>query len=321
MHNSDHSRHPGLASSAQLLRSTFLAAASAAAILVTVVLPADYGIDPTGAGQMLGLTDMGVTKAKLAAEAEADRKPAAGSKTAPQMDANELMTRVGALEKSVEKHARVTASGEAHKAGASQEQQIAAAEDAKAQAEAEARAQAEAKAQAEAQAAAKAQAKAQADARARAEAQAKAKADAEARAAAEAANQEAAAQTAESAAPAETNSSVAAAPKVPASKTDSMTLTLAPGQGAEVKLVMKKGAKAGFAWAAEGGPVNFDKHGDGPDNEEISYQKGKGVKSDTGIIVAATDGVHGWFWRNRGEQPVKISLDTNGDYSEMKRVK
>ncbi len=295
MHNSDHSRHPGLASSAQLLRSTILAAASAAAILVTVVLPADYGIDPTGAGQMLGLTDMGVTKAKLAAEAEADRKPAAGSKTAPQMDANELMTRVGSLEKSVEKHARVTASGEAHKAGDLQEQQIAATEDAKAQAEAEARAQAEA--------------------------QAKAKADAEARAAAVAANQEAAAQTVESAAPAETNSSVAAAPKVPASKTDSMTLTLAPGQGAEVKLVMKKGAKAGFAWATEGGPVNFDKHGDGPDNEEISYKKGKGAKSDTGIIVAATDGVHGWFWRNRGERPVKISLDTNGDYSEMKRVK
>jgi hypothetical protein len=45
----------------------------AVAILVTVVLPAEYAIDPTGVGRVLGLTEMGETKRELAEEAEADR--------------------------------------------------------------------------------------------------------------------------------------------------------------------------------------------------------------------------------------------------------
>ncbi|WP_286759731.1 MULTISPECIES: transmembrane anchor protein [Sulfitobacter] len=62
-----------LPTSAQLIRSTAIAAASAAVILVTVVLPAEYDIDPTGIGGVLGLAEMGEIKSQLAAEAEADR--------------------------------------------------------------------------------------------------------------------------------------------------------------------------------------------------------------------------------------------------------
>ena len=61
-----------LPSSSQLIRSTLIAAASAVVILVAVVLPAEYGIDPTGAGRVLGLTDMGEIKQELADEAEQD---------------------------------------------------------------------------------------------------------------------------------------------------------------------------------------------------------------------------------------------------------
>ena len=63
-----------LPSSAQLIRSTIIAAVSAVAILVTVVLPAEYGIDPTRIGSVLGLTEMGELKTQLAEEAEADRQ-------------------------------------------------------------------------------------------------------------------------------------------------------------------------------------------------------------------------------------------------------
>jgi hypothetical protein len=63
-----------LPSSAQLIRSTFIAGISAVAILVTVVLPAEYGIDPTRIGGVLGLTEMGELKGQLADEAEADRQ-------------------------------------------------------------------------------------------------------------------------------------------------------------------------------------------------------------------------------------------------------
>lgn len=56
----------------QLLRSALIALAVAALLLVTVVLPAEYGIDPTGVGRVLGLTRMGEIKVRLAKEAAAD---------------------------------------------------------------------------------------------------------------------------------------------------------------------------------------------------------------------------------------------------------
>jgi hypothetical protein len=55
-----------------LLRSTIVAGATALLILVTVVLPAEYGIDPTRIGRVLGLTRMGEIKTRLAREAAAD---------------------------------------------------------------------------------------------------------------------------------------------------------------------------------------------------------------------------------------------------------
>lgn len=73
MFNTEKPSLDALPSSAQLMRSTLLAGAAAIAILVTIVLPAEYAIDPTGIGRMLGLRDMGEIKRQLADEAEADR--------------------------------------------------------------------------------------------------------------------------------------------------------------------------------------------------------------------------------------------------------
>ena len=56
----------------QMLRSVLIALAVALLLLFTVVLPAEYGIDPTGAGRVLGLTRMGEIKVRLAKEAAAD---------------------------------------------------------------------------------------------------------------------------------------------------------------------------------------------------------------------------------------------------------
>jgi hypothetical protein len=73
MFNAEKPSLEDLPSSAQLIRSTAIAAVSAVAILVTVVLPAEYNIDPTGIGGALGLAEMGEIKVQLAEEAEADR--------------------------------------------------------------------------------------------------------------------------------------------------------------------------------------------------------------------------------------------------------
>lgn len=63
---------PDLPSARSLARATLVAIAVAAALLLTVVLPAEYGIDPTGAGRVLGLTQMGEIKVRLAREAAED---------------------------------------------------------------------------------------------------------------------------------------------------------------------------------------------------------------------------------------------------------
>ena len=58
----------------ELNRATLLAVAAAGAILVTAVLPAEYGIDPLGTGRLLGLTAMGEMKQ---AQADGAAAPAA----------------------------------------------------------------------------------------------------------------------------------------------------------------------------------------------------------------------------------------------------
>jgi len=74
MYNSDIPKRADLPSSKQLLISTFLAVIVASVLLVTVVLPAEYGVDPTRVGRIFGLTEMGEIKMKLAAEAKKAEK-------------------------------------------------------------------------------------------------------------------------------------------------------------------------------------------------------------------------------------------------------
>ena len=72
MHNSNIPSSQELPSSAKLLKSTLIAAITAVVILVTIVMPAEYGMDPTGIGNALGLKRMGEIKVSLAKEAEMD---------------------------------------------------------------------------------------------------------------------------------------------------------------------------------------------------------------------------------------------------------
>ena len=74
--NSDTDRE--LPSKGKLIRSTILAIFIAAVILITVVLPAEYGIDPTGVGSAIGLLKMGEIKVSLAQEASMEQFEVAG---------------------------------------------------------------------------------------------------------------------------------------------------------------------------------------------------------------------------------------------------
>ncbi|MCO7556863.1 transmembrane anchor protein [Metapseudomonas otitidis] len=209
-----------LPSSKQLLRSTVIAMVAAGALLVTVVMPSEYALDPTGVGSALGLTQMGKIKIQLAEEAAADAAvdSAALQAAAPVAPAQPAI----------------------------------------------------------------------------------------------------AATPAPAAAPA-----APSAPAKAAGQQHQISITLAPNQGAEVKLEMLKGARVDFTWSVADGVVNYDTHGDpynAPKGFYHGYGKGRATQEDKGTLEAAFDGKHGWFWRNRGNEPVTVTLKTEGDYLQIKRV-
>jgi hypothetical protein len=209
MHNGNKPNLDELPTSAQLIKSTIIAAVAAVVILVAVVLPSEYGIDPTGFGTAVGLAEMGEIKVQLTEEAEADRL----------LELQNTGT--------VEEQSSLSSGLFSFFVSAAH------------------------------------------------------------------------AQTTEP------------------EWTDQYSVTLAPGDGIEVKLVMEEGAEVEFLWVAENGVVNFDLHGDGG-GENISYEKGRALPSDEGTLTAAFTGNHGWFWRNRDGQDVTVTLYVRGDYSEMK---
>ncbi len=57
---------PPLASAAKIAMATVVALIVGGVILVTAVLPAEYGIDPLGTGKALGLTDLANATVKSA---------------------------------------------------------------------------------------------------------------------------------------------------------------------------------------------------------------------------------------------------------------
>jgi hypothetical protein len=193
-----------LPSSAQLLKSTIIAAVSAVVILVTVVLPAEYGIDPTGIGRAIGLAEMGEIKTQLAEEAEADRQL-----LEVEGDQSSLLNDILGL-----------FVGAAH----AQEAEV---------------------------------------------------------------------------------------------WRDEITFTLAPGDSAEWKLVMTEGQSAQYRMIVERGRVNFDLHGHGS-GQSVTYEKGRGSTGSEGAILAGFDGEHGWFWRNRDNTDVTVTVQVRGEYSEFK---
>ena len=202
-----------LPSTRKLLRSTVLAILVAAGLLVTVVMPSEYAIDPTGVGRTLGLTQMGELKIILAQEALADAAP-------PQASAPEPAPQIAAVKPEVQPAVQPVAKSNL------------------------------------------------------------------------------------------------------ALKKDQLTITLKPGEGKEIKLEVLKNRTVNYEWTTVGGPVNYDTHGELYNGEKgyfHSYNKGKQVKSDKGEFTAIFDGTHGWFWRNRSNNDVTISLKTTGDYLSVKQ--
>ena len=66
--------------------------------------------------------------------------------------------------------------------------------------------------------------------------------------------------------------------------------------------------------------MNFNTHADRSGPPYHGYGERPAPGPDNGVLVAAFDGMHGWFWQNRGTAPVTLALRTSGDYQELKRM-
>lgn len=103
-------------------------------------------------------------------------------------------------------------------------------------------------------------------------------------------------------------------------RSDEMTITLAPDEGAEIKAHMNAGDHFVFRWEAEGGPVKLDMHGERPNSDEFSsYWEESGLTEGQGSFTAPFAGTHGWYWRNKGESPVTVKVKTSGFYKDLFR--
>jgi hypothetical protein len=103
---------------------------------------------------------------------------------------------------------------------------------------------------------------------------------------------------------------------------DEVTIELAPHTGTEVKARMREGDSFVFAWRSEGGPVKVDMHGERPDAAEgefTSYWEERELAYAQGAFTAPYAGTHGWYWRNKGETPVTVTLRATGFYEELFR--
>jgi len=223
-----------LPSTQKLIRSTIIALVIAAVLLVAVVLPAEYGVDPTGIGNVLGLTEMGRIKRSLAEDAaraaqeseKPDDSPVAVVAASP-----DSTPALAAAEPAGDRTLPRVPLGRAD---------------------------------------------------------------------------------------------VALEQPVPSKmRSDVVTITLEPNQGREIKLAMREGARVTYSWSTDRGVVNYDLHADStnPPRKYYGYEKGSAKANAEGVLVAAFEGSHGWFWRNRGSQPLTVTLRASGDYQGYKEVK
>lgn len=105
-------------------------------------------------------------------------------------------------------------------------------------------------------------------------------------------------------------------------RSDEMSVTLQPGEGAEVKAQISKGEQFVFSWSTDGAAVKSDMHGEPfnpKPNEFTTYWKVAQQSAGQGTFVAPFDGSHGWFWRNKGAKPVTIKVRVSGFHEKLYR--
>lgn len=97
---------------------------------------------------------------------------------------------------------------------------------------------------------------------------------------------------------------------------DEISFRLAPFEAVEYKYRMRAGAVLLFDWQAQG-EVVYDLHAE-PDGAAPGFARSfdrSRAAGAAGSYSAPFDGIHGWFWQNRGDREITLRLRSSGYFS------
>ncbi len=100
---------------------------------------------------------------------------------------------------------------------------------------------------------------------------------------------------------------------------DSATIVVPAGKGLEYKFYLVKGNVMRYDWLSTDGELYFDFHGE-PEGDTTGYFESYTVSTAEqvrGTFTASFAGTHGWYWKNKSQSPISVTLTTQGQYKVL----
>lgn len=88
------------------------------------------------------------------------------------------------------------------------------------------------------------------------------------------------------------------------------------GQGVEYKFNLQQYDKMTYEWLTDGPSLYFDLHGE-PQGDTTGYFESYAIATLSGMkgsFTAPFAGSHGWYWKNKSDQPIAVQLMVKGQY-------
>jgi len=107
------------------------------------------------------------------------------------------------------------------------------------------------------------------------------------------------------------------APQERAYQHETVEFKIGPRDSMEYKYRLDKGEALLYSWKATS-PVNEELHAEpdgAPSGFAESFEKRNAVATASGTLTAPFSGIHGWYWENRGDVEVTVTLSAAGFYN------
>ncbi|MFV8342916.1 hypothetical protein [Flavobacterium sp. XS2P39] len=99
---------------------------------------------------------------------------------------------------------------------------------------------------------------------------------------------------------------------------DSVKITVPAGKGLEYKIAVLKYGQVKYAWKTNQGILFVDMHGDvkSADKKSGYFESYTVANSNNmaGSFIAPYEGKHGWYFKNKTNQDIEVTINLTGDY-------